>query len=149
MMGAAHAAGDVLVFLDSQREVNVTWLQPLLAAIREDRQTVLCPVIDIIRADTLAYSSSPVVPGGFNWGLHLKWDLVPLSKLGGPVKSPTMARGLSAMNRSYSVNSGSMTAAWISGEEKTWKYHFGFGCEEHREEDYVCRQRREEKIEDV
>uniref|UniRef100_G1Q850 Polypeptide N-acetylgalactosaminyltransferase n=1 Tax=Myotis lucifugus TaxID=59463 RepID=G1Q850_MYOLU len=102
MMGAAHAAGDVLVFLDSQREVNVTWLQPLLAAIREDRQTVLCPVIDIIRADTLAYSSSPVVPGGFNSGLHFKWDRVPLSKLGGPVKSPTMAGGLFAMNRSYS-----------------------------------------------
>lgn len=60
------------------------WLQPLLAAIREDRRTVVCPVIDIISADTLAYSSSPVVRGGFNWGLHFKWDLVPLPELGGP-----------------------------------------------------------------
>jgi polypeptide N-acetylgalactosaminyltransferase len=43
----------------------------------------VCPVIDIISADTLAYSASPVVRGGFNWGLHFKWDLVPLSELGG------------------------------------------------------------------
>lgn len=77
-------AGEVLVFLDSHCEVNVLWLQPLLAAIREDRRMVVCPVIDIISADTLAYSSSPVVRGGFNWGLHFKWDLVPLSELGGP-----------------------------------------------------------------
>ncbi|XP_028345367.1 polypeptide N-acetylgalactosaminyltransferase 11 isoform X4 [Physeter macrocephalus] len=107
MIGAAHATGEVLVFLDSHCEVNVMWLQPLLAAIREDRQMVVCPVIDIISADTLAYSSSPVVRGGFNWGLHFKWDLVPLSELGGtdgataPIKSPTMAGGLFAMNRNY------------------------------------------------
>ncbi|KAF6275985.1 polypeptide N-acetylgalactosaminyltransferase 11 [Rhinolophus ferrumequinum] len=99
--------GEVLVFLDSHCEVNVMWLQPLLAAIREDRRTVVCPVIDIISADTLAYSSSPVVRGGFNWGLHFKWDLVPLPELGGPegatapIKSPTMAGGLFAMNRKY------------------------------------------------
>nr|XP_055140604.1 polypeptide N-acetylgalactosaminyltransferase 11 isoform X3 [Symphalangus syndactylus] len=99
--------GEVLVFLDSHCEVNVMWLQPLLAAIREDWHTVVCPVIDIISADTLAYSSSPVVRGGFNWGLHFKWDLVPLSELGGaegataPIKSPTMAGGLFAMNRQY------------------------------------------------
>ncbi|KAF5911452.1 hypothetical protein HPG69_004373 [Diceros bicornis minor] len=84
MIGAAHATGEALVFLDSHCEVNVMWLQPLLAVIQEDRQTVVCPVIDIISADTLAYSSSPVVRGGFNWGLHFKWDLVPLSELGGP-----------------------------------------------------------------
>ncbi|KAM5302771.1 polypeptide N-acetylgalactosaminyltransferase 11 isoform 4-T7 [Glossophaga mutica] len=107
MIGAAHATGEVLVFLDSHCEVNVMWLQPLLAAIREDRRTVVCPVIDIISADTLAYSSSPVVRGGFNWGLHFKWDLVPPSELSGPggatapIKSPTMAGGLFAMNRGY------------------------------------------------
>jgi len=84
MIGAAHATGEVLVFLDSHCEVNVVWLQPLLAAIQQDQRTVVCPVIDIISADTLAYSSSPVVRGGFNWGLHFKWDLVPLSELGGP-----------------------------------------------------------------
>ncbi|XP_055990767.1 polypeptide N-acetylgalactosaminyltransferase 11 [Sorex fumeus] len=107
MIGAAQATGEVLVFLDSHCEVNAVWLQPLLAAIREDRHAVVCPVIDIISADTLAYSASPVVRGGFNWGLHFKWDLVPPSELGGPgggtapIRSPTMAGGLFAMNRRY------------------------------------------------
>ncbi|GCB81481.1 hypothetical protein scyTo_0021404, partial [Scyliorhinus torazame] len=99
--------GDVLVFLDSHCEVNEMWLQPLLAPIKQDRKTVVCPVIDIINADTLIYSSSPIVRGGFNWGLHFKWDPVPASMLNGPegptaaIKSPTMAGGLFAMNRNY------------------------------------------------
>uniref|UniRef100_A0A8C5WEB2 Polypeptide N-acetylgalactosaminyltransferase n=1 Tax=Leptobrachium leishanense TaxID=445787 RepID=A0A8C5WEB2_9ANUR len=107
MVGASHATGDVLVFLDSHCEVNEMWLQPLLAPIKENRKTVVCPVIDIISADTLIYSSSPVVRGGFNWGLHFKWDPVPLSELGGPdgftapFRSPTMAGGLFAMDREY------------------------------------------------
>ncbi|MEE6467330.1 hypothetical protein FKM82_007203 [Ascaphus truei] len=107
MIGASHATGEVLVFLDSHCEVNEMWLQPLLAPIKDNRKTVVCPVIDIISADTLIYTSSPVVRGGFNWGLHFKWDPVPLSELGGPegstapFRSPTMAGGLFAMDREY------------------------------------------------
>ncbi|XP_023249607.1 polypeptide N-acetylgalactosaminyltransferase 11 [Seriola lalandi dorsalis] len=107
MIGASHATGEVLVFLDSHCEVNQAWLQPLLAPIQEERRTVVCPVIDIISADTLAYSPSPIVRGGFNWGLHFKWDPVPSSELNGPegsigpIRSPTMAGGLFAMNRKY------------------------------------------------
>nr|XP_057915675.1 polypeptide N-acetylgalactosaminyltransferase 11 [Doryrhamphus excisus] len=107
MIGASHATGEVLVFLDSHCEVNQAWLQPLLAPIRADRHTVVCPVIDIISADTLAYSPSPIVRGGFNWGLHFKWDPVPATHLAGPrgaitpVRSPTMAGGLFAMDRKY------------------------------------------------
>ncbi|XP_053322746.1 polypeptide N-acetylgalactosaminyltransferase 11 [Spea bombifrons] len=107
MVGASHATGDVLVFLDSHCEVNEMWLQPLLTPIKENRKNVVCPVIDIISADTLIYSSSPVVRGGFNWGLHFKWDPVPLVELEGPegfttpFRSPTMAGGLFAMHREY------------------------------------------------
>lgn len=107
MIGASHATGEVLVFLDSHCEVNEAWLQPLLAPIKRDRHTVVCPVIDIISADTLAYSPSPIVRGGFNWGLHFKWDPVPPSELSGPdgavgpIRSPTMAGGLFAMDRKY------------------------------------------------
>ncbi|KAK5605719.1 Polypeptide N-acetylgalactosaminyltransferase 11 [Crenichthys baileyi] len=107
MIGASHATGEVLVFLDSHCEVNQAWLQPLLAPIKKDRRNVVCPVIDIISADTLAYSPSPIVRGGFNWGLHFKWDPVPPSALSGPegasgpIRSPTMAGGLFAMDRKY------------------------------------------------
>ncbi|XP_026885430.1 polypeptide N-acetylgalactosaminyltransferase 11 isoform X1 [Electrophorus electricus] len=104
MIGASHATGEVLVFLDSHCEVNEAWLQPLLTPIKENRHTVVCPVIDIISADTLVYSPSPIVRGGFNWGLHFKWDPVPLSDLNNPsgaIRSPTMAGGLFAMDRKY------------------------------------------------
>ncbi|XP_036437711.1 polypeptide N-acetylgalactosaminyltransferase 11 isoform X2 [Colossoma macropomum] len=104
MIGASHATGEVLVFLDSHCEVNEAWLQPLLTPIKENRHTVVCPVIDIISADTLVYSPSPIVRGGFNWGLHFKWDPVPMSELNNPsgaIRSPTMAGGLFAMDRKY------------------------------------------------
>ena len=65
------------------------------------------PIIDIINADTFQYQSSPLVRGGFNWGLHFKWDPIPRSELSNeeafakPFKSPTMAGGLFAIDRSY------------------------------------------------
>lgn len=105
MIGANHATGSVLVFLDSHCEVNQVWLEPLLSLIKADRRTVVCPVIDIISADTLRYSPSPIVRGGFNWGLHFRWDAVPASDLQegatAPIRSPTMAGGLFAMDRLY------------------------------------------------
>lgn len=103
MIGANQATGEVLVFLDSHCEVNVVWLEPLLSLIKADRRTVVCPVIDIISADTLRYSPSPIVRGGFNWGLHFRWDPVPPGELQGTkaIRSPTMAGGLFAMNRLY------------------------------------------------
>ena len=48
-----------------------------MARVKEDRTIVATPIIDIINPDTFAYSSSPLVRGGFNWGLHFKWDNVP------------------------------------------------------------------------
>lgn len=41
------------------------------------RKTVVCPVVDIISSDTLVYKPSPVLRGGFNWGLHFAWEALP------------------------------------------------------------------------
>ncbi|XP_037035328.1 polypeptide N-acetylgalactosaminyltransferase 35A [Bradysia coprophila] len=105
--GARNATSEVLLFLDSHIEVNVQWIEPLLARVKENRTALVMPVIDIINADTFSYTSSPLVRGGFNWGLHFKWDNLPTGTLTkdtdflGPFPSPTMAGGLFAVNRLY------------------------------------------------
>lgn len=105
--GSRHATGQVLVFLDSHIEVNELWAEPLLEAILRNGSVLAMPVIDLISPDTFTYSSSPLVRGGFNWGLHFKWDSLPMGTLDqvtdfiGPFPSPTMAGGLFAVDRKY------------------------------------------------
>lgn len=107
VFGARQATGDILIFLDSHIEVNHEWAQPLLHLIKHNSSAVAVPIIDIINADTFAYSSSPLVRGGFNWGLHYRWDNIPKELLtkeesfAGPFASPTMAGGLFAIDRKY------------------------------------------------
>lgn len=74
----------VLVFLDSHIEVNQYWLEPLLTRLSQNvtqetpwSSRVMIPIIDVINADTFQYKASPLVRGGFNWGLHFKWDNIP------------------------------------------------------------------------
>lgn len=53
-------------------------IEPLLARIKEDRQTVLCPIVDAIMAETLEYSGNGGYNiGGFTWSLHFTWRDVP------------------------------------------------------------------------
>ncbi|XP_065052611.1 polypeptide N-acetylgalactosaminyltransferase 11-like isoform X2 [Rhopilema esculentum] len=107
LIAAKKASGKVLVFLDSHCEVNKNWLPPLLTRIHQDRTRVVCPMIDIINADTFEYTSSPMVKGGFNWGLHFSWEPLQENQLASeeefakPFRSPTMAGGLFAMDRKY------------------------------------------------
>lgn len=97
IFGSRHATGDTLIFLDSHVEPNVLWMEPLLARIAEDNKTLVAPIVDIINADTFRYSASPLVKGGFNWGLHFRWDNVPKAQLKRdedfvkPIISPTMS----------------------------------------------------------
>ncbi|XP_077978531.1 polypeptide N-acetylgalactosaminyltransferase 13-like [Glandiceps talaboti] len=113
LLGASKAIGKILVFLDSHCEVNYNWLEPLIDRIYRDSSTIACPVIDIIDHDTFAYSASPLVRGGFNWGLHFKWKNVPQSELLKrnseiePIRSPAMAGGLFAVDKSYFEHIGS------------------------------------------
>lgn len=107
VIGARDATGDVLVFLDSHIEVNRQWLEPLLRLVKAENDTLAVPVIDLINADTFEYTPSPLVRGGFNWGLHFRWEHLPEGTLKvpddfkGPFRSPTMAGGLFAVNRLY------------------------------------------------
>ncbi|KYN22322.1 PREDICTED: polypeptide N-acetylgalactosaminyltransferase 35A-like [Trachymyrmex cornetzi] len=112
VFGARKATGKVLIFLDSHIEVNEMWIEPLLSRIAYSKNIVPMPVIDIINADTFQYTGSPLVRGGFNWGLHFKWDNLPVGTLNHdvdfvkPIKSPTMAGGLFAIDREYFTKMG-------------------------------------------
>ncbi|XP_026674683.1 polypeptide N-acetylgalactosaminyltransferase 35A-like isoform X2 [Ceratina calcarata] len=116
MFGARRATGKVLIFLDSHVEVNEKWIEPLLSRIAHSNTIVPMPVIDIINPDTFQYTSSPLVRGGFNWGLHFKWDNLPVGTLAHdqdfvkPIKSPTMAGGLFAIDREYFTKLGEYDA---------------------------------------
>ncbi|XP_074659326.1 polypeptide N-acetylgalactosaminyltransferase 11-like [Tubulanus polymorphus] len=111
-IGAAHATGEVLVFLDSHCEVNVHWLEPMLQRIHENRTNVAIPVIDIINQDSFKYELAPLVRGGFNWGMNYKWDGIPSRLIPKevnrslPIETPTMAGGLFAIDRKYFFEMG-------------------------------------------
>lgn len=58
LQGARIAVGDVLIFLDAHCEATIGWIEPLLARIEEDRTAVLVPIIDVIEANNMAYSTN-------------------------------------------------------------------------------------------
>ncbi|XP_013786813.2 polypeptide N-acetylgalactosaminyltransferase 1-like [Limulus polyphemus] len=116
LAGAQIATGDVLVFLDSHCETNFMWLEPLLQRIKEDRKTVVCPIIDVIDDKTLQYVASNgeyFQIGGFTWNGHFTWIEIPeweeeqRKSVVAPTKSPTMAGGLFAIDRNYFWEIGS------------------------------------------
>lgn len=58
LQGARAAQGDVLIFLDAHCEATINWVEPLLARIEEERTAVLVPIIDVIEANNMAYSTN-------------------------------------------------------------------------------------------
>lgn len=118
-IGAKHSTGDVIVFLDAHCECNRNWLPPLLARIRYDRTILACPIVDIIRWDTMAYLSAydeRPHRGIFDWGFLYKEGVVPQKVLdtrghpSEPYASPTHAGGLLAMDRNYFFELGAYDA---------------------------------------
>ncbi|XP_060534269.1 polypeptide N-acetylgalactosaminyltransferase 1 isoform X1 [Cylas formicarius] len=113
LQGAREATGDVLIFLDAHCEATKDWIEPLLSRIEEDHTAVLVPIIDVIEANNMGYSTngdSSFQVGGFSWSGHFTWidiqDENDKNKVT-PIKSPTMAGGLFAINRNFFWDIGS------------------------------------------
>ena len=111
--GGQQATGDVLVFFDAHIEANEGWLEPLLQRIKDKRTAVLCPVIDNIDHDNLAYmANGPNGYGFFTWSLFFSWASVPRRVMAtqksrmDPYPSPTMAGGLLAAEKKYFFETG-------------------------------------------
>lgn len=109
LLGAEHATGQVMTFLDAHCECSIGWLEPLLARVKEDRRNVVCPVIDIISDDNFQYIKSFELHwGALNWQLHFRWYLMNSAELkkrsndtSRPFPTPAMAGGLFAIDRDY------------------------------------------------
>ncbi len=110
LKGAAVATADALIFLDSHCEATEGWLEPLIDPIARNKNTSTVPVIEIIDDNTFAVGSSSIEGiqvGGFDWNLIFDWHAMPKherdrrKKRTDPIRSPTMAGGLFAIDRSY------------------------------------------------
>ncbi|XP_055328880.1 uncharacterized protein LOC129581693 [Paramacrobiotus metropolitanus] len=111
LMGFKISTGKVATFLDSHIECTKGWVEPLLDRIAEDPKNVVWPVIDVISLKTLEYTHGDLVNnlnvGGFDWGLQFNWHRIPEADNKtrahpfAPVRSPTMAGGLFAIDRAY------------------------------------------------
>lgn len=74
LLGANNSTADVLTFLDAHCECTNGYLEPLLARVKENRQNVVCPVIDIISDKNFGYIKSFELHwGAFNWQLHFRY----------------------------------------------------------------------------
>lgn len=126
MEGAWRATGKVLIFLDSHIEATKGWIEPLLARILEDPKHVVVPSIDSIDFDSFDFQGgSGLGIVGFTWTL----GQAPSGSGGdGPQKSPIMAGGLFASDRSFFMHLGGYDAGmrYYGGEEmeigfRTWQ----------------------------
>ncbi|KAH9369498.1 hypothetical protein HPB48_019711 [Haemaphysalis longicornis] len=123
LTGAKAASGDVIVFLDAHCEATNGWTVSLLYfcwnhivdIIGRNRSTVVCPIIDAIDDKSLQYGGSDAdifQIGGFNWKGDFIWIDVPQEwrkarkSITEPVRSPTMAGGLFAVDRKYFFETG-------------------------------------------
>lgn len=111
-IGAQHAIGDVVIFLDAHCEVNINWLPPLLAPIRRNRKVMTVPVIDGIDMHTWSYrrvygSADRHFRGIFEWGLLYKETEITKEEArrrkynSEPFRSPTHAGGLFAIDKKW------------------------------------------------
>ena len=112
ILGAKVAKGDVLTFLDSHCEVNVGWVEPLLARLKEKPHSGVMPLIEIINSDTLQYQPVGINLGGFTWDFLFSWDQISENSMTAeerarPRASPTMAGGLFSIYRNFFFKIGS------------------------------------------
>lgn len=110
LKGSSVAKGEILIFLDSHCEAAEGWLEPLIDPIARNPNVSTVPLIEIIDDNTFQLYSTPIESvqvGGFDWNLIFDWHVVPKYEMArrkhrtDPIRSPTMAGGLFAINRKY------------------------------------------------
>ncbi|KAM4725110.1 LOW QUALITY PROTEIN: polypeptide N-acetylgalactosaminyltransferase 15-like [Anableps anableps] len=104
-VGAAHAIGEVLVFMD-HCECQKGWLEPLLERVAQDRSRVVSPIMDIIVWQTFQYNATQwSVRGVFDWRLDFHWESNPQLQDAdtelGDMQSPALGGEVVAISRQF------------------------------------------------
>ncbi|UJR29867.1 hypothetical protein I4U23_017415 [Adineta vaga] len=102
---AKIATGETLMFLDSHVEVLNGWLFYLLEEIQKDRKSIVCPIIDVLTWDAfqLLHGATDIF-GTFSWKMIFRWSKIEGTTIidqSAPIRTPTMAGGLYAIDRLY------------------------------------------------
>ncbi|CAF1339293.1 unnamed protein product [Adineta steineri] len=102
---AKVATGETLMFLDSHVEVLHGWLLYLLEEIQKDPKSIVCPIIDVLtwNAFELLHGATDIF-GTFSWKMIFRWSKIQGSAnkdFSLPIRTPTMAGGLYAIDRLY------------------------------------------------
>ncbi|XP_037273935.2 polypeptide N-acetylgalactosaminyltransferase 5 [Rhipicephalus microplus] len=114
LAGAKAALGEVVVFLDSHCEVHDGWLEPLVTVVSDDPTTIASPVITIINEQTFMHQGGGdffIQLGSFQWDGDFTWIMPPPGWRNPadpvrPLRSPTIAGGLFAVDRRYFFQMG-------------------------------------------
>ncbi|KAH7962567.1 hypothetical protein HPB52_016948 [Rhipicephalus sanguineus] len=114
LAGAKAALGEVVVFLDSHCEVHDGWLEPLVSVVSDDPTTIASPVITIINEQSFMHQGGGeffIQLGSFQWDGDFTWIVPPRGWRDPtdpirPVRSPTIAGGLFAVDRRYFFQMG-------------------------------------------
>lgn len=109
LLGVERATSQTIVFMDAHCECNQGWLPPLLARIAENRQTVASPLIDVLHDETFEYRKvTEGYYGGFDINIAFKWEVMSKKEKkrrnyddSEPIRTPTIAGGLFAIDRDY------------------------------------------------
>ncbi|KAM9230198.1 LOW QUALITY PROTEIN: putative polypeptide N-acetylgalactosaminyltransferase 8 [Dugong dugon] len=102
--GWEAATADVVAILDAHTEVNIGWVEPILAWTQEDHTMIVSPVFDNIRFDTFHLQKYALEVDGFNWELwcydSLPQSWIDLHDATAPYGSPSIM-GILAANRLF------------------------------------------------
>ncbi|ELU15389.1 hypothetical protein CAPTEDRAFT_73412, partial [Capitella teleta] len=115
--GMQLSRAPVIVFLDAHIEVNVQWLEPILAQLQEKPNSIIQPFVDGVDPDSLEYSAPNILyRGGLTWDLRYVWIRLAehiqeaAFRSGQPYWTPTLIGCALAMDKAYFKSIGSFDA---------------------------------------
>ncbi|KAK3591619.1 hypothetical protein CHS0354_013803 [Potamilus streckersoni] len=115
---AESTSGDVLLFMTSNCEVNVGWLEPLLYRISQNPYTIVSPVLDMIDSKTNEYAAGTEgARGGFDWILQFRWEVVPnYNDTKDYIRSPVVFGGVFGASKEWFTKLGRFDPGLVTSE---------------------------------